>query len=63
MDAVKTTSTADYFEALGEEERRRGRELLPSELEDFTRAYYAPQYRRDMKGCEDAPPLTYGEGV
>jgi hypothetical protein len=38
----------EYFEQLTEMERQRGRRLLPSELEDFSRAFYAASYRADL---------------
>ena len=39
---------AEYWEQLAEMERLRGRQLLPSEVEALTRAYYADQYRADL---------------
>jgi hypothetical protein len=38
----------EYFEQLTEMERQRGRRLLPSELEYFSRAFYAASYKADL---------------
>lgn len=38
----------ECLEELHEMERQRGRQLLPSELDAFTRAFYAPHYRADL---------------
>ena len=38
-----------YVEALGAEERRIGRQLLPSELDRFAREYHAPEYGAEVR--------------
>lgn len=44
----------EYLEQLREMERQRGRRLLPSELDSFTRAFYAPYYREDLRRIPQA---------
>lgn len=40
---------AQYMEALRDEERKMGRQLLPSELERFAREYHAPEYGAEVR--------------
>jgi hypothetical protein len=40
---------AQYMEALRDEERKVGRQLLPSELDRFAREYHAPEYGADVR--------------
>lgn len=46
--SVAGPSRPDYWEVLAEMERQRGRRLTQREIEDFTTAFYAPQYREDL---------------
>jgi hypothetical protein len=38
-----------YMEALRDEERKMGRQLLPSELDRFAREYHAPEYGAEVR--------------
>ena len=38
-----------YMEALRAEERKMGRQLLPSELDRFAREYHAPEYGAEVR--------------
>jgi hypothetical protein len=40
---------AQYMEALRAEERRMGRQLLPSELDRFAREYHGPEYGAEVR--------------
>jgi hypothetical protein len=40
---------AQYMEALRAEERKVGRQLLPSELDRFAREYHAPEYGAEVR--------------
>ena len=40
---------AQYMEALKDEERKLGRQLLPSELDRFAREYHAPEYGAEVR--------------
>ena len=40
---------AQYMEALRAEERKVGRQLLPSELDRFARKYHAPEYGAEVR--------------
>ena len=40
---------AQYVEALRAEERKLGRQLLPSELDRFAREYHAPEYGAEVR--------------
>ena len=40
---------AQYMEALRDEERKMGRQLLPSELNRFAREYHAPEYGAEVR--------------
>jgi hypothetical protein len=40
---------AQYMEALRAEERKMGRQLLPSELDRFAREYHAPEYGAEVR--------------
>jgi hypothetical protein len=40
---------AQYMEALRTEERKMGRQLLPSELDRFAREYHAPEYGAEVR--------------
>jgi hypothetical protein len=40
---------AQYMEALRTEERKMGRQLLPSELDRFAREYHAPEYGAELR--------------
>ena len=40
---------AQYMEALKAEERKVGRQLLPSELDRFAREYHAPEYGAEVR--------------
>jgi hypothetical protein len=40
---------AQYMEALKAEERKIGRQLLPSELDRFAREYHAPEYGAEVR--------------
>jgi hypothetical protein len=64
-DASEATANelADYWRELDALERERGRRLTSREIEGFTVAYYGDLYFRDLAGCEDAPEITYGQGV
>jgi hypothetical protein len=46
----------EYLRQLEFYEARKRRPLLPSERDYFTRQYYAPDYRDELRslGCEDA---------
>jgi hypothetical protein len=39
---------AQYMEALRAEERKVGRQLLPSELDRFAREFHAPEYGAEV---------------
>ena len=71
MDRAEYTERpAEYREYLAfirgadeELKESRGYGLLPSEREDYTRLYYADEYRRDLDSSKDAPESTYAAGV
>lgn len=44
----------EYLEQIREMERQRGRQMFPSELDRFTRAFYAPRYRADLERISPA---------
>ena len=40
---------AQYMEVVRDEERKIGRQLLPSELDRFAREYHAPEYSAEVR--------------
>jgi hypothetical protein len=52
---------ADLQAALREEHARLGRDLTPSELDKFTREFYAPEYRADVRAWMRGMGIAYGE--
>jgi hypothetical protein len=70
VDTLKDSGDAtsapafDLLTAIREEQANRGRHLTDSELDRFARAFYAPEYRRDLRrimavGCEEPNEYTY----
>ncbi len=43
----------ELMAAVREEEARLGRPMLPSEAEEHSRAFFAPQYREDLRAIPD----------
>jgi hypothetical protein len=43
----------ELMAAVREEEARLGRPMLPSEAEEHARAFFAPQYRKDLRAISD----------
>ena len=43
----------ELMAAVREEEARLGRPMLPSEVEEHARAFFAPQYREDLRAISD----------
>jgi len=43
----------ELMAAVREEEARLGRPMLPSEAEEHARAFFAPQYREDLRAISD----------
>jgi hypothetical protein len=43
----------ELIAAVREEEARLGRPILPSEAEEHAKAFFAPQYREDLRAIPD----------
>ncbi|CAN5583855.1 hypothetical protein BH24ACT22_BH24ACT22_21460 [soil metagenome] len=63
VDTIKRTAPKLPDHELIRRDAAAHPERTPSEHEAAARRIAAKSYRRDMRDCEDAPEITYGEGV